>query len=238
MQITRRQLGLLSTAAANLNAANTEANPATWLADVISELQKKWPANKTVNIVCHGHSVPAGYFRTPAIRPFEAYPHLIHRGLNAAYPNAVINVINTSIGGENSKAGAARFERDVLTHQPSVVTIDYALNDRRLSLAEASDSWRAMVEAAVEKGVRVILLTPTADIDTNLKDEAAPLARHAAQIRQIAADTGVALADSFEAFRRTVESGVDVRYLLSQSNHPNLDGHQLVATEVLRWFKA
>ena len=238
MQLTRRQLALLSATAANLTAARAEVSPDSYLAGVIAELRKKWPANRTINIVCHGHSVPAGYFHTPVIRPFEAYPHLIHRGLNAVYPHAVINVINTSIGGENSKSGAARFERDVLTHQPSVVTIDYALNDRRLSLDEAAASWRAMIDAALAKGVPVILLTPTADIDTDLKDENAPLALHAAQIRRLAADAGVALADIFEAFRRTVNSGVDVRYLLSQSNHPNLDGHRLVATEVLRWFQA
>ena len=33
-----------------------------YLTNITFELQKKWPANRTINIVCHGHSVPAGYF--------------------------------------------------------------------------------------------------------------------------------------------------------------------------------
>jgi len=30
-----------------------------------TELQKEWPKNRAMNIVFHGHSVPAGYFKTP-----------------------------------------------------------------------------------------------------------------------------------------------------------------------------
>ena len=102
----------------------------TYLADVSATLQKQWPDNRIVNIVCHGHSVPAGYFDTPVVDAFNAYPHLLHRGLKSRFPWAVINVIVTAIGGENSEAGAERFDRDVLSLRPDVVTIDYGLNDR------------------------------------------------------------------------------------------------------------
>ena len=36
-------------------------------------------SNHTVNLVCHGHSVLAGYFKTPEVRTFDAYPYLLHR---------------------------------------------------------------------------------------------------------------------------------------------------------------
>ncbi|MEK5235702.1 hypothetical protein NST99_08380 [Paenibacillus sp. FSL L8-0470] len=32
---------------------------------------------RTLNIVCHGHSVPSGYFATPIVDTFHAYPHLL-----------------------------------------------------------------------------------------------------------------------------------------------------------------
>ena len=100
------------------------ADERTYLADVCAELSKSWPANRTVNIVCHGHSVPAGYAKTPAVQTFDAYPFLLHRGLNERFPHAVVNVIVTAIGGENSEQGAKRFARDVLSMRPDVVTID------------------------------------------------------------------------------------------------------------------
>src|ERR1043165_7825034 len=37
------------------------AEPTNYLRAVVAELEKAWPTNRRVNIVCHGHSVPAGY---------------------------------------------------------------------------------------------------------------------------------------------------------------------------------
>ena len=56
-----------------LSAAVALASPAfaQALAPLHAELVKKWPGNRTVNIVFHGHSVPAGYHVTPDVRPFE-----------------------------------------------------------------------------------------------------------------------------------------------------------------------
>ena len=33
-----------------------------------------WPSNRIITIVCHGHSVPAGYLQPPAVSSFEAIP--------------------------------------------------------------------------------------------------------------------------------------------------------------------
>ena len=93
---------------------------------------------------------------------FDAYPYLLHRGLNRRFPHAVINVIVTGIGGENSEQGAKRFKRDVLSLRPDVVTIDYALNDRAIGLARSERAWRKMIELALAHHVKVILL----DADT------------------------------------------------------------------------
>ncbi|HLJ53486.1 MAG TPA: GDSL-type esterase/lipase family protein, partial [Chthonomonadaceae bacterium] len=139
------------------------ADRATYLADIVKVCRTDWPRNRTVYVVCHGHSVPAGYFKTPEVRTFDAYPHLLHAGLAERFPHAVINVIVTAIGGENSVSGAARFEADVLARRPDVVTIDYALNDRGLGLERARAAWLSMIAAAQAKGVRLILLTPTPD---------------------------------------------------------------------------
>ena len=212
------------------------AAPSSYLADLRAEMQNVWPRNRTINIVCHGHSVPAGYFKTPFVNTFEAYPHLLHRLLKDAYPNAVVNVIVTAIGGENSEQGARRFQRDVLALHPDVVLIDYGLNDRRIGLDRARKAWLQMIRAAQRRRVKVILLTPTADDKANLSDPADPLVMHAQQIRQLAAESGVGLADSFKEFQAKVSEGNDVHGFLSQSNHPNLGGHQLVLRRLAPYF--
>lgn len=209
-----------------------------YLAPVVTELERAWPKNRTVNIVAHGHSVPAGYFRTPTVDTFNAYPALLHRALKARFPLAVANVIVTAIGGENSVQGAARFERDVLTHRPDVVLIDYALNDRGPGLAAARAAWVAMIEKAQAAGVKIILLTPTGDTRSKLADPADPLHQHAAQIRALAAEYHVGLVDSLALFQAEIARGTSLEALMSQVNHPNARGHQLVADALLAWFPA
>jgi acyl-CoA thioesterase-1 len=217
------------------------ADKETYLIGVIGEMLKPWPGNRTVNIVVHGHSVPSGYFTTPVVNSLDAYPHLLFVGLKQRFAYAVINVIVTAIGGENSEQGASRFESDVLCHKPDVVAIDYALNDRALGLAAAERAWRSMVEVSLARGVRVILLTPTHDVMSLRRGEpvwAEELPKHAAQVRRLAAEYGIALADSDTAFNHYIANGGDLLDLLSHINHPNRLGHELVARELLRWFPA
>lgn len=211
------------------------ADPSTYLSDLVRTLHQQWPENRTVNIACHGHSVPAGYFATPLVSTFDAYPHLLHRGLKERFPFAVINVVVTAIGGETSERGAARFERDVLAFKPDVVTIDYGLNDRRIGLELAETSWRKMIERAVGAGAKVILLTPT--LANGVEDDGA-LHAHANQIRALAQEYSVGLADSYGAFKKHLDQGGDLSDLLSWPNHPNRRGHELVAETLLHWFPA
>ena len=215
------------------------ADQRAYLREVVNLVLAQWPGNRTVNIVCHGHSVPAGYFATPMVDTFNAYPALLHQDLKRRFPFAVINVIVTAIGGEGSPQGADRFEADVLCHRPVVVTIDYGLNDRAAGLTEAETAWRRMIEASLARQAKVLLLTPTWD-NSGLLDSAGEawrdLGHHAEQIRHLAAEYEVGLADSFAAFESYVAAGGDPTDLLSWSNHPNRQGHELVARELLRWF--
>ncbi|MDQ1301691.1 MAG: acyl-CoA thioesterase, partial [Chloroflexota bacterium] len=134
---------------------------------------------------------------------------------------------------------ADRFTADVLCHRPDVVMIDYGLNDRRPGLAWAETAWRSMIEASLAQGAKALLLTPTWD-NSGVLDPAGEawrdLARHAEQIRRLAAEYAAGLADSYAAFESYAAAGGDVTDLLSWSNHPNRRGHELVAREALRWF--
>ncbi len=209
-----------------------------YLAPVILMLETKWPKNRAVNIVFHGHSVPSGYFKTPAVDSLHAYPNLLRIALAEKYTNAVINIIVTAIGGEAANKGAARFAADVLSHKPDVVFIDYALNDRGLGLACARTNWIKMIESAKAAGAKVILLTPTPDQSAKLDDANDPLNQHAEQIRNLAAEFHVGLVDSLAAFKAELARGLALPNLMSQVNHPNACGHKIVATELIKWFYA
>ena len=186
-----------------------------YLDPVLNEMAAKWPNNRTVNIVCHGHSVPAGYFATPFVNTFSAYPHLMHKMIKERFPYAV------------------------LSHRPDVLTIDYSLNDRAIGLEAAQKAWCSMIEQALERGIKIILCTPTWDnsyYSQNEKWDA--LVRQAEQVRSLADRYDIGLADSFKAFEKNISEPSDLAKYLSHVNHPTEAGHRLVAEEIAKYFIA
>ena len=214
----------------------TAADPSHYLDSLKTEMQKQWPGNRTINLVFHGHSVPAGYFKTPVVNSQEAYPNLVLRELKKLYPYAVINVIVTAIGGENSISGEERFERDVLVHKPDVLFIDYALNDRGPGLEKAKEAWQSMINKALKNDIKIILLTPSPDQNVNILEDGNILEQHEDQIIKLAKNNGIGLVDSYALFRANAEAGENVADYMSQVNHPNEKGHRLIAESILLYF--
>src|SRR5579862_342986 len=211
------------------------ADPVEFSRPLVKLLEAQWLTNRTVTIVCHGHSVPAGYAQTPIVRTLDAYPQLLLEAIKKKYPYAVVNVIVTAIGGEASEAGAARFDRDVMSLRPDVVTIDYALNDRGIGLERARAAWVKMIQSAKKGGAHVILLTPSWDLSAHPDDPNDPLRQHARRIRELAKKYGIGLADSLNAFLEAKTAGIDMATLMAQSNHPNRAGHELILRGLLPW---
>jgi acyl-CoA thioesterase-1 len=212
------------------------ADPATFLTDIRTELTKEWPKNRSITLLFHGHSVPAGYFKTPVVNTLGAYPNQLLKRLKERYPYAVINILVTAIGGENSEQGAARFQTDVLSHKPDVLFIDYALNDRRIGLEKARQSWQTMIEQAQRAGIKVILLTPTPDLNVDMDNLDNELNQHANQIRQLASIYQTGLADSYQVFDAKRQQGDTLSRYMAQGNHPNEAGHSLIVDELIKWF--
>ncbi len=213
------------------------ADKATYLAEITTILKKKWPENRAINICCHGHSVPAGYANELIVDTFNAYPHLLHKGLKEQFPFAVINVIVTSIGGENAAHGAPRFEKDVLSHNPDIITIDYAINDQRTGIELVDKSWTSMIEKALAKNIKVILLTPTPTIFANLDDPDGSLNKRAQLIMELAGQYNIGLVDSLQEFKDFLDNGGKLQDIMSSTHHPNRKGHEIVTAQLLSWFQ-
>ena len=214
-----------------------QAGISTYLADVKAALQQKYPANRTINLVFHGHSVPTGYGRTPEVHRPVAYPFMMLNRLQRHYPFSVVNTITTAIGGETSAAGEKRFKRDVLTHRPDVIFIDYSLNDRRIGLEKAKAATEKMIKIALRKHIKVILLTPSPDLKVDITVPGNILEQHANQVIALAKKYQVGVADSYAAFVQIAKAGGDLHRYMAQYNHPNGKGHAVIAEEIMKWFE-
>lgn len=222
--------------AGDVPPAHGQADSATYLSGIKAALRQQWPRNRTINLVFHGHSVPTGYANTPNVHRLRSYPFLLLKALQQKYPYSVVNIITTSIGGENAEQGAKRFESDVLIHRPDVVFIDYALNDRRIGLVRARAATGQMIRQALKAHVKVVLLTPSPDLQVDITQPDNQLAQLTAMLKELAEHYQVGLADSFGAFVRLASSGVDLHAYMAQSNHPNQKGHEVIVRQIMPWF--
>lgn len=231
------QLAILAFAQQNLSKDQQVATKQSYLADLSEEMSKAFPSNRIINIICMGNSVPAGYTKAPLVDPFSAYPHLLLRELKQKYPYAIINVIVSAKGSETSDGGMARFAEDVLLCAPDLITIDYGLTDRWMSLSRSRINLISMIELAKKSGIKVLLLTPTPAIKVDFNDPNDPLNQQAEQIRNIAKESKVGLVDSYAVFQQYFQEGGNIREILSNNiNHPNRKGHEMVAKEIIKWF--
>jgi len=208
-----------------------------YLQSIKEELTNEWPKNRTINLVFHGHSVPSGYFKTPDVRPFQSYPFLLLKELKKNYPYAVINIILTCIGGENSEQGAKRFKKQVLNHKPDVLFIDYALNDTGIGAAVSREAWEYMVKAALKKKIKIILLTATPDQRVDLLSKETDLQKICTQVIELSKEYQTGLVDNYAGFQKLVSSGEKITDYMSQVNHPNEKGHQLVVDGMMKYFQ-
>lgn len=219
----------------SLRAQRVVPDTRAYLGVVKQDLQRIWPKNRTINLVFHGHSVPAGYGDRHEVNTLKAYPHLLLEKLKQKYHYAVINVIVTAIGGENSIQGEARFKKEVLIYKPDVLFIDYALNDRFQDIHKVKSAYESMIRQAQAKGIKVILITPSPDQRLDLLDPANPLDPFAEQIKKLSQDFSIGLADPYTHFKALAKNG-DITRCMASVNHPNASGHAIIAEELMRWF--
>ncbi|HDS1012487.1 TPA: hypothetical protein QDZ51_002360 [Stenotrophomonas maltophilia] len=187
-----------------------------------------------MDIVAFGHSVPAGFGVTPAVHKRDAYPRQLEDALADAYPHAVLNVITSAVGGENSQQGRDRFQRGVLDLHPRVVLIDYGLNDRALPLQQSARNLAWFVMSSRAAGACPVLLTPTWDQQAENGQARAALRAQASMIRKLGELTDTPVADSLAAFEAYPG---DRKRLMAQFNHPNREGHAVVLRQLLPLFQ-
>ncbi|MCD6362001.1 MAG: exo-alpha-sialidase [Armatimonadetes bacterium] len=184
------------------------------------------------------------------------YPMLIEWELSDE--GRAVEVINSGRGSDTVQKAAARFEQDVLAHDPDLVIIQFGLNDSaidvwrnvttpRVPIDEYEADLERFVTTLQERGSKVILMTPNPlrwtdklkqlygkpPYDPDDPDGFSFLLKdYAERVRGIAARRDVPLVDSFKLFQEDEQHPVD--QLLLDGMHPNDAGHAIEADELLK----
>ena len=150
-------------------------------------------------------------------------------------------------------------QRDVISLHPKVVTIDYGMNDARdgdAGYAKYLEYEAKLTESLQKAGARVVLITSTPE-ERYEKDAPAgspfnlALKKFADGLKDVAARENVLFIDQYSPFVKAIEDGraagvlsTDpsanpmMRLISPDGVHPELGGHFLMATEILRGLNA
>jgi acyl-CoA thioesterase I len=164
---------------------------------------------KVHRIVTLGDSITQGGGRP------GGYVWLMDQYLQTIYSDHKIEIVNAGISGHKSSDMLARFQKDVLDKKPDLVTISVGINDvwhgftsdhpagygpRRVPLPEYRKNVEAMLKAANEAGVKVVLFTTTIFEDQPDSPRNTRIAAYNDALRELAAQEGAILADQNAAF--------------------------------------
>jgi len=190
------------------------------LSNTLGLLRKKKP----VTVVCWGDSVTAG--GSPSSHD-KCYVERFRSMLKASYPDTPITLINAGIGGSSTDSRRDGFEKEVLDHNPDLITVEY-VNDAGMPAEKIKTNYAEFIARARAKNpaVEFIIITPhyvMADWMGNFEVSVPAM-------RQAARDNKAALADAANIWANLGRVGIPYETLEANGiNHPNDLGHEFFA---------
>lgn len=135
--------------------------------------------------------------------------------------------INAGVGGNSTLDAVARFQADVLSRRPDVVTIMFGIGDASygVSVAEYKKNLRSMVRQLKRRSVRVILMTSNVTMRLWLN---ALMQDYVRAVRDVARREDVTLVDNYQSFAEILTTGVRYNEMLMDEAHPNAYGHEII----------
>jgi lysophospholipase L1-like esterase len=179
------------------------------------------------------------------------YSSDIERYLATRFPAWKLSFMNAGIGGDTATGGARRFQQHVIDEKPTVVTINFGMNDGGYGGFDANrhkpyvENTTKMLAMAKDAGIRAVLISPNAVDWRKNKDRLVYLETQKqfyAPLKEIAAANGVPFVDQYAATRATLEKLIadkaDNVDPFPDSVHTDSDGGLLMAYAILTGLKA
>jgi len=155
-----------------------------------------------------------------------------------------VDVINAGIGGHKSNDMLARLQKDVLSHNPTWVSISCGVNDvwhsfkekpTGVPLPQYQKNMTEIVDRCLNSGAKVILLTSTPIYEKIDSAQNQKLKPYNVFLRQLAKDKKIILCDLSKIFLNLYGKKLrDDRLLTLDGVHMNPRGNRIMAAEIIK----
>jgi lysophospholipase L1-like esterase len=188
------------------------------------------------------------------------YSNYVELWCQTRFPSYNLVFRNVGIGGDTSGGGNGRFKRDVLAFKPTVLTVDFGMNDggyiwpgRIVNKKEITDKdvearlatylkgQQGIADQAKAADIRVAWITPQ-PVESKPGDDFekynATLDKLSAGVKDIAAKNQGRFADQFhpywEVIKKARDAGEKGRITAGDAVHPGSPGQALMAASILK----
>ncbi|GAT34715.1 lysophospholiPASe L1 [Terrimicrobium sacchariphilum] len=203
--------------------------------------------------VAFGDSVTQGVMEHNFLDSRHVYHRVLQSSLEDFFPNTTFSTINAGVSGGGLPQALERLDRDVIAYQPDLVLIAFGLNDSLMGeagLSSFGEGLSSIVHRIREQSsADIILLTPpfmARKPSHRIHPEHLPmtdkiletqnsgmLGRYADEVRRVASQYQVPLADIHKEWQRLARCDLDTDlWLINGLNHPDQRGHRLAAASI------
>jgi lysophospholipase L1-like esterase len=173
-----------------------------------------------VTVAVIGGSITAG---AGASRPEKVYGSLVAQWWRSTFPKSKVRFVNAGIGATGSNYGALRAQRDLLSHRPDFVVMEYGVNDP--NSRESAETLEGLVRQTLKRPNQpaVVLLFMMNRYGGNAQEWHGKVGRH----------YGLPMLSFRDALWPEIEAG-RLRWEDVEADvvHPNDRGHACSATYV------
>lgn len=209
--------------------------------NAVERIRAKLTAKQKVSIAFVGDSITlgaeAGEWWSDRSK---TYTGLVVSGITNRY-GVKVKQIPAFSGGENSRNGIERFEKEVLPKKPDLAIVAYGINDvgySGMSEDEFKSNMLTLVTQAKAAGIEVILVTPLHPSGFSKNSYASRMPAYIKKLIEIGDEQGVGVADVYTEWANMAWKGIPpYSQLHNWSNHPGPYGMSVYANVILRFFE-
>jgi lysophospholipase L1-like esterase len=189
-------------------------------------------------------------FLGDSITAQSTYTRLVEIYFRLRHPDLDVWFVNSGIGGETAKQGYDRLDQDVLAFQPTVVFVNFGMNDAGEPKSTEFGNFEKWMPAIFDKlagngsKVRVLVWLDTSPFDVDgqgAKDAGRAREKRIVEFGKLAEKEGKKRGIVVVPWHATLEDALTKykkarlgRKLIPDRVHPSPGGHALMAVEILR----
>lgn len=193
----------------------------------LAEFFKKLQAGGEVTVAFLGGSITQGSSAGNDL----CYARLTANWIQEQFPDAKVNYVNAGIGATGSYIGVHRCDRDVLSHEPDIVFVDFSVNDTTERTELNKLTYESLMRKlwSAESSPAIVTIAMTQDDGTSFQDY------HGEIVKRY----DLPMISYKDAILDIIDKGYIKWTDISDDNiHPNVPGHALLTDLITDYLRS